>query len=631
MKKIHTLKCQTKHYGRVYEYDFDLGRVKSLLKKGAWYWDVIDHLIRLSNLRPNARGTVNVIKYSAKLLADDVNFCAIANVGLSELNNLDVYRFAYRFEEHLECEEFSQNKKSTFSSEFLRIICLALKDLPAKEKISRYTLSFSSRFTRDTKKTQLLSDLTFLNTQGASEAPIGAISHESYSELFIKAKEKISKDLKRVVDGCVKDLEWFAGVRNKIKQLMSMEVPPALERLIRDTIHRNTLSESVLLKRGQYTSKEIVAAYFQIFNESGGLNREVGTFNLPEMVGHLNAVFPGASDYATALRFLLTVPYQCPGQELLSIYTLILCHSGWNPGGLVHMTVDGISKVGGRWELQGFKEKTDDDTPVAILDKSKKGANEAIKRLKWHRQRLIDDGFIDESEKRLWFAGTNLRGFAMPNVDLVERKYFFRRHGLPKFSFSQIRSQVIELERLNGRAIESIRRRSGHKSINTTVGYLDNLINRRMFSSINLEFQKRLEDTVLFRLDESGVFPNKEYELDSVRPELVRSIGDGAYCLAPTAPPANAVLDNGVCSALTCHAAGGCPNRKIVITSESLEALARRRRYYVDNWERLESSNPAAFKEFHYDAMVHVLTLYKFVQDSTYRAFLENIEERLLG
>jgi len=151
-----------------------------------------------------------------------------------------------------------------------------------------------------------------------------------------------------------------------------------------------------------------------------------------------------------------------------------------------------------------------------------------------------------------------------------------------------------------------------------------------MYSSINFEFSRRLEETVIFRLQEVGKLGDIDCDKGLVRESLLMPIGDGSYCTNPKTAPDSAIINDGLCSALTCHVGEGCPNRRIVIDNSSLESLIRKRKYYIDNWARLESNNPSAFREFHWESMLFVFGLYHYIFNSSYRVYIENLEERMM-
>ncbi|GAC1031684.1 hypothetical protein thsps21_25110 [Pseudomonas sp. No.21] len=617
-------------YGRIYQRAADVTEPLRAVPRISWVTSVLTTLADLSILKPIHSKSAMAVNALARFVVTCGKSNEIINLPAKSLTNSKIYEFMCGFETFLESEDQSENAKNTASVETLRLILVGLENFKTKEVLHRKAINFRSRFAQGKFNTGLISDVGDIKGLGVDFVPVGAISHESFLELYKEIKSRIDQDLDHIIDCCVSDIQRFANVRKEMSRLAKTHVEQDVVAFIRKCISQPKGIKKEDMERYESISAELIlAAHIQILDgmtADKSILRKEAYFNKLDRA--VEEVFGDMSGYFASARSTLESRYRCTGQELLSIFILLLCHTGWNPGGLIGMTRDRMEKSGSTWEVQGFKSKTDDDTPVEYLGKEHAGANEALSALDWHHKRMVTDHII--KDQTLWYTSFVPGGEVKPNVGIVPKSLFFRRHNLPKFKLIQIRNQVLEKNRLEGRSLEQVRRKAGHKDAQTTVSYLDNLVNRRMYSSINFEFSRRLEETVIFRLQEVGKLGDIDCDKGLVRESLLMPIGDGSYCTNPKTAPDSAIINDGLCSALTCHVGEGCPNRRIVIDNSSLESLIRKRKYYIDNWARLESNNPSAFREFHWESMLFVFGLYHYIFNSSYRVYIENLEERMM-
>ncbi|RON68049.1 hypothetical protein [Pseudomonas fluorescens] len=545
-------------------------------------------------------------------------------------DEVDVSQMAFLFgliESALKSESMSERHKYIVSKDFRHICCEGLGQIIPDSELDRRAIRFKSSLVYPRAPSTLLSDYLVVGADGLYEEPLGALPHQTYQELYIKTKEKVAADLERLQSACYEDILFFKEARDKLRLLKANPAPRELIELIKKQILIKAINSKWYKERAKYNDEQIVSAYMEVYESNGGESLQFEQSQFFSKIDEiLKRVVGDYTPYFKKSSLCFHIPYRCISSELQSIFMLLLCITGWNAGALIGMEKDNVDDKGGHWKLQGFKERTDDFTPSVYIESDMKSAYAAMKTLMWHRDSLVKQGLISPEEQLLWFVGSNKTSYTTQAIGIISKQNFYSRHGMPPFSFGDIRNQVFERDRLEGRNVENIRRKAGHRSRNTTVGYLDSLVSRRMFSSMNLEFSRRLESTVIFRLVESGKGSFK-FDSDRVKPELFSSIGDGSYCIDKLNPPDEALVFDGVCAALTCHCSGGCKNRKIIIDNDSIADLVRKKHYYLNNWRRLESNNSASFLKYHFDAMAYVLSLYDFIKNSTYRTFLHEAEE----
>jgi hypothetical protein len=610
-------------YGRPYHHVLEVEWDNLSLPNECWLLKVAENFFSLRV----GRRVDGVARAMQKVLKMAEHNHEIRDLISLSKNKLDVTKLPYLFalvESDLRLSDISERGKYIVSKDFRHMCCHGLENLMPEVNFDRRVIKFTTSFGFPRAASKLLSDAVD-HEYNEPEPPLGALPHKTYQELYNKTKEKVSADLERLRSACYQDLTFFQEMRKKLIEISKAPAPRALIVLIQKQIWDKSIDEREYQERAKYSDEEIVSAYMEVYDAKGGRRLE---FDRPIYFSKLDDVLIRvAGDFKPYFKMALTcfhLVYRCVGPELLSIFILMLCHFGWNPGSLIGMEKDTAEreKNGKYWKLQGFKDKTDDYTPPVYVERDTRDVYTAMETLHWHHNALLEQGLINANEQHYWFAGVRKSSFAQQVVGILPKTAFLLRHNIPRFSFSYIRNQVFERDRLEGRNVESIRRKAGHRSRDTTVGYLDSLVSRRMFSSINLEFSRRLENTVIFRLVESGKISHT-FDTDLVRTELFSSLGDGSYCADKNNPPGEVPIFDGVCAALSCHCDGGCANRKIIIDDLSLKDLVRKRIYYLNNWRRLENNNPAAFQKFHFDSMAYVLSLYEYIKNSRYKFFLD--------
>lgn len=624
-----SIHCSSTYYGRTYDSQVEIEWDDTVIPKGSWFIEAIDVFFAARSESKSLAGSVHSLRFVVKLAEANDEIAVLLRPSKEEF---DVSQMSYLFgliESFLQSEPISEKQKYTISKDFRHICCKGLSQIFPENDLDRRAIRFKTSLVYPRTPSTLLSDFFLEGAGGVHEEPLGAVTHQNYQELYVKTKEKISADLERLKNACYQDIQFFREARDKLNLLKERPAPRELIKLVEKLIITKSINSKWFKERGRYSDEQIVSAYMEVYDNNGGKSLE---FEQSQYFGRLDEILIRVlGDYTPYFRkssLCFHIPYRCISPELQSIFILLLCATGWNAGSLIGMERENIEDKGRHWKLQGFKEKTDDFTPSVYIEGDMKPECAAMKTLIWHRDSLEKQGLIKKEEQLLWFVGANKASYARQAIGIIPKKYFYSRHQIPPFSFGDIRNQVFERDRLEGRNVESIRRKAGHRSRNTTVGYLDSLVSRRMFSSMNLEFSRRLESTVIFRLVESGK-GNFEFDSDRVKPELFSPIGDGSYCIDKRNAPDDAVVFDGVCAALSCHCNGGCKNRKIIIDNHSIKDLLRKKSYYLNNWRRLEGNNSASFRKFHFDSMAYVLSLYDYIKNTRYRTFLYEAEEAL--
>ncbi|WCM20187.1 hypothetical protein NDK50_01530 [Paraburkholderia bryophila] len=281
------------------------------------------------------------------------------------------------------------------------------------------------------------------------------------------------------------------------------------------------------------------------------------------------------------------------------------------------------------YTLKGYKSKTDQETPLIDITRENQAAYESIELLLWNFDQLKRFRHIDEHEDRLWFAwshtGDEKLSDPISNFQAAKR-LLLKRLGMDWFSDDQVRTHMLVLDRIKGgSSVQSLRDGVGHKTETTTSIYFMNIASMRHSSSINLEFQRRIDSTIKFELSNERSFFADKFDPMYVDKDLLFPIGDGTSCTSPFDPPDPTWLVNDMCDAKNCHVGEGCVRNKILLGKRRVVEVWATTAYYEKSWKRLLAENEDAFQKWHGPAMLFNLALKKYIRDSSYWPLVEPI------
>lgn len=616
----------------------------SLLPRNSWAYSFLKRLSHRSITEPASSEEIGGFRAVFAIVVKIKECRDLMGLPSEDLGRDEIRVLFQRVESIIAQQIWSLSTKKRYFAYFRKKVLQATRELDSPEAITTKSLRYSSKRASKPVPRRLISDFVNEEGSGIPPAPLGAIPHETLQELYKNAQRRVDLDLQAIVDACVKELEFWHQARKKIIELSKMtfseeEAKIAFGFLAKESskskCHRERLKNKVspIARVGLYAK----------FAQESGLGRKTAApgVSFPYLKKALFDVLGTEERYlkGTKMWQILVTPDRMLSVELIAAFVLLLCHTGWNSHSLINMTLDRIKENGrtvdvldGQVEIQGYKSRTDDDTPSVFLDRSNRYAIEALNLLLWNIRQLRSFGIVAADEKRIWFTYTSVEcefltgqyiGFQNALDGLINK------HRLPKFSLDQIRSQVLVATQLRFRNLDQTRRVAGHVNIATTGRYLEQEIFERLNSSLNLEFQRRLEATVHFRMSEIDDCVVSKFETERVDRELLVPIGDGASCIAPSRPPDVDYLEGAFCSGAMCHQEEGCENRRLIIDADRIEEVVRKRRYYAENWKRLLGDNAESFEKYHLDRMLFTFGMYDFIQNSIYGNILLKIQKNI--
>lgn len=611
-------------HGRVYHSEYAMHLPSSRkMSHESWLACACETIAKISRGKRLQRSVLYNIQTVLNLLFLDPKALKILNIPPENLTSIDIASLLSIADTHLLNNDNAASTRKKSYYDFQKFIFEYLPKEKLTKPIDRHTTKYKAAIIQIEERTR-----TTLNStpnkfdQSGVGYHLEAIPHSSYNDLIDKSIEKINNDLNRIIDGATKDLEEGKMLREKINKLsqktQSIEINSIVERFIfkpgMTTVdYRNTSS---------IHKEDILTAYLHLTAKHNLLSCNAPAFYKCILSKQFNYLSSPDWPALPSIQLLAMNKRLC-SVECHAIFILLLCRTGWNKESLGNLTVDGIRKLeNGDYELQSYKSKTDDDTPTVFIDKSESKVIYALRCIQWNRLRLIRLGFLDQRDKRLWFAwGSGLKKYEHQSVSLFLIPYpFIKRHKLFNFSLDQIRQQVLNQEFYNNNSVETTRRIAGHRGITTSGRYLRNFLSHKINSSLMLEFQKKLETKVLWNLGSKLVQHVNGFNLIPV--------GDGSLCRDPATPPSWVKLEpDGICNAMHCHGEEGCPNNEIIIDENRIEEVVRKNHYYKNNWKRLHSENKEKFDLQIAPIAIFNSALYDFIKNSSHGHILKKIEK----
>ena len=633
MKKTISIFCESKMYSQIYPTTFEIRTEELRLSSDSWIYRLLILLSESSVVKKIQTSAIASFIDAIQLGCGNEIFNEIKNLVVSDLVDSTLRNMFFQLEEELHQSEYSPSTKYKVSQNFRGMIFEWIGRLGLESPIHKQSVGFKSSLKYKRNPRSMISDFADSTAPEGLSVPVGAIEFQSISELHSKALEKVEFDLRKIVEAGGRELEWHDEVRCYLKECRKIVPGRELLQIVRRLL-RNEITKPAWESCGIFNNscESIVSAVLQIIDDERlcYLKREYNPFF--NWFGRFTDSLSERFSVPIIARRLFFLENRLETFEMKAIFNILLCHTGWNSGSLIETERSSITPQDGGYLLVGYKSKTDNYTPPVHIDKYYSYGIKSIELIIWNRDQLIKFGLLDRDEQRLWFSwGTRFAVYEDQSIGIfVGLKLFTSRHGLPDYSYEQIRTQVMAKDILaNKGSIDPVRRTAGHKLSITTHGYLQQLVFHRLASAVNLDFQRKFESTILWRLNEKGVAVSTKSMSTPKNLLDLTPVGDGTYCKSPTDVPPGLEMIGGICRAEQCHSNGGCPNQMIVIDKDALRALVRKRKYYIGNWQRLYLENRHKFEAIHAAAFLFNIALYDYIKDSNYSGFLSEMEREV--
>jgi hypothetical protein len=621
-KPTHAIQLVYKLHQREYTSEEVLTKKEFGLREGAWVWSALVAASKVSLVKRLQKSEVRAALVTLRRLSTNPRWRKLSNLSPSDLTTDLVHEMFVLLEADL-AERATLGSHSRQSTS-LRTRSLLLRYLEAKRSsvAGQVKKRFRTRFQKGSDDHRKLISDDAIKIDGETLPPVGAIPHKSIQHLRELTESTLLRPQTKIEDACAAALEEYESAVARLNALSLEPVDEDLYQSILKYIGRTTKIGAVPPLVDVAPIEEVVKVYLRF------ATTQAKHFRFQMFRGHEISRYLKANLKQSWHQMMLFGPELFDNHHLLVCLVALACHTKWN-GNAVLEVVDGwiTSKDTAKpttppFDFHGFKTRIGKKTTFSTIEASDQNAVKAVVFLRNRLARLKELGMVDADEQRLWLNLRQLNSEGKPRPYVSWQwplSKFIERYSLPHFSLDQIRLQGLNILSVRPGGLAAAKEVAGHTSIRTTGIYIDQGIVRRMSSSINLEFQRRLEQEI----ESIATDP------DAKRIGLLRPIGDGAYCADPSHPPLEDYLQNGICDAKSCHLEGGCKNRRLVVNEESMEAALRMSYYYQRNWIRLIDENRDRFMAYHLPAMLFNFAYIEVLGKGPYGHKLKSIRLRI--
>jgi hypothetical protein len=616
MSPRHSIKVVFPLSKRRYEGEVPLSQSRFQLNSNSWVWKALRHEADRSAVQRSQASEVRAVVGALERCIQSPTWLVLARKATPTLDDV---LCAYRAIEETVATVTSWNANTKHSTS-LRTRALLTRYLKASRfpKADSVRTLFKSRLLYDpTQRRKLISDGPVTNPDGTTTPPIAALPHRNIAELQAQTEAALSAVLDQIEGVCSHVFDKVDRARAEVAIMLTEPVDEELLLRLADLHSRRKVLQTVPDWLRSHDVADVARVYVRCFQAPGPDGTPLFQLRGREIDTYLRSRLGFRSLNTKLICFPLGI-----GIEVLVACMLALQkETAWNYSVVLEMSDDMITGSAPDLVLNSFKTRVGKAAPTVYLTNKSETALRAIAFLRWRLQCMKDRGWVDQDERRLWLNDAEARhGRAETFVgwDGALRD-FQTRYKLPIFSLEQMRVQTLALTGERG-GINAQKQRAGHDSLNTTHGYIQQLLLRRRNSAINLEFQRRVEEQVIYQDSSAPTTGNSH---------LLMPIGDGTSCANPHDPPEDKYLNEGVCTAKHCHQGDGCTNRRIVIDELRVEEALRFETYYRANWGRLLDENRAAFDAYHLPTMVFNACLVEVLEKGPYAHVVRDVRRQL--
>jgi len=523
--------------------------------------------------------------------------------------------------------DYSKERRRSLFGQFKSVIAHLFRVFPASNVHPQHFVRFKSQLGRGSRKPRkLIGDLP--STPPRSSYPIGATPFDTVRQLRAEMAETLRRDLQNVKDACCEELKLFSVERDYLTSVgemaIDLDVNFWLDKFKKGSLHRGKQKgpgqDFYGLIRDQ--PEVVLSLYVKIaaITSTAGANEGGLSFEGSEQI--VQALLEPREAPIIRFRQYISLPFRACSREIFAALLLVQSYTGWNISSVLQMDINDLEDMPKKGDkafvIQGFKTKTDEQTPRFVVEPNMLELRYSLSIVKWNYTQLKTYQFLDPDETRIWFGwsqGNKIHDQLMMGHQrwLVE---FCDRYGLPRFSYEQVRTQVLASAYSSTGSHELTRHIAGHASLYSTAHYLDQLLLARMNSAINVEFARRIEHTIIYNFEQASSQHESEGE----------PTGDGTTCSDPKNPPDLSFFDGEQCDARSCHVGDGCKNRKIILDLDRLHELVRKRCYFRENWQRLHSENPHAFEKYIFPNFIFVERLCFLIENGPYKRLMLSLQ-----
>ncbi|WP_238540865.1 hypothetical protein, partial [Herbaspirillum sp. YR522] len=347
-------------------------------------------------------------------------------------------------------EKWGDAVKAKASMGFRRRMTEMIKEGEFAESLRRHSTYYRTKLTGKHLPRPILSP-ELGDLKMPEDAPIDAFPHTNAIDLKNKIKKRLDEDVRTILDACVSDLRSWQKIRQQLLELAriersDIEMDNAINFLNGGQYERERSLQN-FYEKGIFRPERFLSAASKICTESLHWARIKEIKVIGKSV-HSLAMVRALDPNEFVVRnvhfgHVILMALRAHFLELANAFIILLIHTGWNAASLRSLTRPRVREAASGYLIQGFKGKTGKDTPEVFLDKSHRGAIEAIELMLWNHQNLKQRGLISPDDMQLWHmwpkAGViHQMGSLDEPIRLLGEKY-----GVKRFTLDQIRSHML--------------------------------------------------------------------------------------------------------------------------------------------------------------------------------------------
>lgn len=627
-----TFQTQTNRYGEVKIQLLEVSQEELKLETKGWLWAKLNLVYQLQEKigPPKWASQISLFLHGVRLLSKASDKLPLVNVSEADVTTVHILRLLPILEELLRTSEHPEPQQKRIFSGFKSVVTRLFERFPERNVHVQHFTRYKSQLPRSARTPRkLISDLQA--SPSGSRPPLGATPFDTVRQLREEVAMTLRNDLQRIKEAANHELDLYRQEREYLAGLKGRKIDLDVKFWIKK-FKSESLYEGKRGGDGEYffglvkeDPERILSLYVKIAettsapSEKNGF-RYAGIDNVVSRILELRGIPEIRS------RHYVCLPFRACSREMFSALLIVQASTGWNVSSILQMIFDDLEDMVKKGDqpyfINGFKTKIDDETPKFLVEPHMHELRYALELVKWNHEQLKKMGFLRKNEKRLWF-GWSQHNKPHRNLMMGHQRWlseFCEKYSLPHFSYDQLRTQVLAATYSSTGSHELTRHIAGHRSLYSTAKYLDQLLLERTNSAINVEFAKRLEDNITYLFEASP-------ENDGTNVP----VGDGTSCINPNNPPVTSFLDGEQCDGRSCHLGKGCSNRRIILNTERLIELIRKRLYFRKNWRRLHAENPHAFEKYIFPNFIFIERLCRFVEAGPYQILFRKIMQEVEG
>ncbi len=565
-----TIRTQTKRKTITYHQSFNVEADSFDEHSCRFIWPPLSELSYASQQAPVRRASIDELLCSLAIGTQLQSWADLVRVSIAEVTSALLQRCFVELEEAISKNEaIPPNRKARLAQAFRSFMYGRLMPVAHDERIARLRVRFQTTLPWHSRQRALISDIP-----RPGEAPLSAISHDSYESLRDQTKSKLEADIERVRAACRDILRRYELALTVIEQYLSLLVDENHESEIRRIAASKIPRRRPEPRPFRWPEQHLDALISIALRAERGICQRLPIQNSvirgsrsahDRLLSQLHGIRSGSGSFLNA-AFLREAP---PVDVLVACAILIQLHTGWNFSSVLDLNINDVAVKSLPHQLQATKQKTGDETPISFVEHVDLDTLKALSTLDQRTKALSASNLVKSEDLSLWLSANSiLRGAPRDTSGWDTRLTHIQlRYELPKFSFDQLRTQVLAQVSLGPQGFAGAKRVAGHALSATTKRYVDQILLRRLNAANLYEFERRLDASIRYMLDPTAV--------EGQGRRIPFPIGDGSSCVAPEQPPVDAWLDNilGKCAGTECHNGEGCPvdsTRKLSQVSASI-------------------------------------------------------------